>query len=40
MLNEMSHTEKDKYYMLSFSVESKKIQQTRKYNKKEADLQI
>ena len=37
MLSEISHTEKDKYYMISLICVASKIQQTSEYNKKEAD---
>ena len=40
MLSEISQTKKDKYCMISPNVESKKIQPTSEYSKKEADSQI
>ena len=39
MLNEISQTEKDKYYLTSPICRIFKIQQTNEYNKKEADSQ-
>ena len=40
MLSEISQTQKDKYCIISFICESKKIQQTSEYNKKETDSVI
>ena len=40
MLGEISETEKDKYCWYHLNVESKKIKQTREYNKKEIEFQI
>ena len=40
MLSEISPTEKDKYWMISLICGILNIQQTSKYNKKEADPQI
>ena len=39
MLSEVSQMEKNKYCMILLILESKVIQQTREYNKKEADPQ-
>ena len=39
-LSRISHTEKGKYYMISFMCGIEYIQQSSKYNKKEADSQI
>ena len=38
MLREISHTEKDKYCMISLICGIKKIQQASEFNKKEKDL--
>ena len=40
MLSKISQTQKDKNCMISFICESKKIQQTSEYNKKETDSVI
>ena len=40
MLSEISHTEKDKHYMVSLICRIIKLQQTNEYNKKEAHSQI
>ena len=40
MLSEISHTEKDKYYMISLIRGIKNIKQTNEYNKTERDSQI